>query len=99
MSDLVSKDLVLISFSSFLIRIFIFLYLFDKFGYQPIMKIIGFCCSGMSIFFYFFIDDKLFYVIGLIIAISTLIGIMSAATPHLMNIYQQILMKWIMMML
>ena len=61
--------------------------LVDKFGYQPIMKIIGFCCSGMSIFFYFFIDDKLFYVIGLIIAISTLIGIMSAATPHLMNIY------------
>ena len=59
----------------------------DKFGYQPIMKIICFCCCGMSIFFYFFIDDKLFYIIGLIIAISTLIGVMAAVTPHLMNIY------------
>ena len=28
--------------------------LFDKYGFQPIMKIIGFICSGMSIYFYFF---------------------------------------------
>ena len=38
-------------------------------------------------YFFFFIDDKLFYIIGLIIAISTLIGVMAAVTPHLMNIY------------
>ena len=61
--------------------------LVDKFGFQPIMKIIGFICSGMSVYFYFFMGDKMFYTIGLIIAISALIGIMSALTPHLMQIY------------
>lgn len=61
--------------------------LVDKFGFQPIMKIIGFICSGMSIYFYFFMDNKLFYTIGTIICISTFIGIMSAVTPHLMQIY------------
>ena len=61
--------------------------LFDKFGFQPIMKIIGFICSGMSIYFYFFMDNKLFYTIGIVICTSTFIGIMSAVTPHLMQIY------------
>ena len=59
----------------------------DKFGFQPIMKIIGFICSGMSVYFYFFMGDKMFYTIGLIIAISALIGIMSSLTSHLMQIY------------
>ena len=61
--------------------------LVDKFGFHPIMKIIGFICSGMSIYFYFFMDNKLFYTIGIVICISTLTGIMSAVTPHLMQIY------------
>lgn len=61
--------------------------LVDKFGFQPIMKIIGFICSGMSIYFYFFMGDKMFYTIGLIISIPSLIGIMSSLTPHLMQIY------------
>ena len=61
--------------------------LVDKFGFQPIMKIIGFICSLMSIYFYFFIDDKIFYPIGLVFTISALVGIMSAMTPHLMHIY------------
>ena len=61
--------------------------LFDKYGFQPIMKIIGFICSGMSIYFYFFMDNKLLYIIGLIICTLTIIGIMSAVTPHLMHIY------------
>ena len=61
--------------------------LVDKFGFQPIMKIIAFICSLMSIYFYFFIDDKILYPIGLIFIISALVGIMSAMTPHLMHIY------------
>ena len=61
--------------------------LFDKFGFQPIMKVIGFICSGMSAYFYFFMDNKLFYTIGIVICTSTFIGIMSAVTPHLMQIY------------
>ena len=61
--------------------------LVDKFGFQPIMKIIGFISTIMSVYFYFFIGDQLFYIIGLIISLSTLVGIMAAATPHLMEIY------------
>ena len=61
--------------------------LVDKFGFQPIMKIIGFISTTMSIYFYFFMGDQLFYIIGLAISLSTLVGIMSAATPHLMEIY------------
>lgn len=61
--------------------------LVDKFGFQPIMKIIGFICSFMSIYFYFFIDNKILYPIGLLFTTSSLVGIMSAVTPHLMHIY------------
>ena len=61
--------------------------LVDKFGFQPIMKIIGFICSLMPIYFYLFMGDKFYYPIGLIISVSTFIGIMSALTPHLMHIY------------
>ena len=61
--------------------------LVDKFGFQPIMKIIGFICSLMSVYFYFFIGDRTFYPIGLLFTISALVGIMSAVTPHLMHVY------------
>ena len=61
--------------------------LVDKFGFQPIMKIIGFICSGMSVYFYFFMGDKMFYTLGLIMSVSTLIGVMASLTPHLMQIY------------
>ena len=61
--------------------------LVDKFGFQPIMKIIGILISAMSVYFFFFIDDDLFYVIGLFFIIAMLVGIMASMTPHLMNIY------------
>ena len=61
--------------------------LVDKFGFQPIMKIIGFIISGMSIYFVFFIDSPYGYLIGFIIAIVAFVGIMSATTPHLMNVF------------
>ena len=34
--------------------------LIDKFGYQPIMKIIGFICTGTSIYYLFFMGNKYF---------------------------------------
>ena len=61
--------------------------LVDKFGFGPIIKIIGCICSGMSIYFYFFVDDKLFYIIGVIITFSVLVGLMASMTPHLMTIF------------
>ena len=61
--------------------------LVDKFGFQPIIKIIGFICVGMSIYFFFFLNNKTFYTFGLVISSSSLIGIMSTVTPHLMQVY------------
>ena len=62
-------------------------FLVDKFGFQPIMKIIGFLCLSMSVYFYFFIGNKLFYPIGLIFTVSSTVGIMSALIPHLMHVF------------
>ncbi len=59
----------------------------DKYGFQPVVKIIGFILSGMSIYFCIFIDNWPFYLIGFIITVLALIGIMMAMTPHLMNIF------------
>ena len=49
--------------------------------------IIGIISTGMPIYFFFFLDNQIFYVIGLIISTSILIGIMASVTPHLMQIY------------
>jgi hypothetical protein len=61
--------------------------LVDKYGFGPIIRIIGCICSGMSIYFYFFVDDKLFYIIGVIFTFSVLVGLMASMTPHLMTIF------------
>ena len=61
--------------------------LVDKFGFQPIMKIIGFITLGMSIYLFIFIDQGYPYLVGFIIAILSIVGIMMAMTPHLMNIF------------
>ena len=61
--------------------------LVDKFGFQPIIMIIGIISTGMPIYFFFFLDNQIFYVIGLIISTSILVGIMASVTPHLMQIY------------
>ena len=61
--------------------------LVDKFGFQPIMKIIGLICCIMTVYFYFCMDNKLLYPIGLIFTCSSIVGILSAFTPHLMQVY------------
>ena len=61
--------------------------LVDKFGFQPIMKIIGLICCLMTIYFYFFMDHPLLYPIGLIFTCSSIVGIIAAFTPHLMQVY------------
>ena len=61
--------------------------LVDKFGFQPIIMIIGIISTGMPIYFFFSLDKKLLYVIGLIISTSILVGIMASVTPHLMQVY------------
>ena len=61
--------------------------LVDKFGFQHIIMIIGIISTGMPIYFFFSLDKKLLYVIGLIISTSILVGIMATVTPHLMQVY------------
>ena len=62
-------------------------HLVDIFGFQPIMKIIGFICCIMPIYFYFFMGNTIFYPIGLVISFTMLMGIASCTVPHLMQIY------------
>ena len=59
-------------------------FLLDKFGFLPIMKKVGFICCAMTLYFYLFMNDKILYPIGLIFTCSTLVGILSSFTPHLM---------------
>ena len=59
----------------------------DVFGYLPIMIVIGVISTGMSIYFYKFMEDKFYYVIGVIIINIVFVGVMSAVYPHLMQVY------------
>ena len=63
--------------------------IFDKYGFQIIIKIMSVICIFISIFFSIFLDNKKFYVAGLIL--STLIsrvGMMSIINPHIMQVYE-----------
>jgi len=59
----------------------------DVFGFKPIMMVIGFISSGMSIYFYKYMEDKFFYVVGVIIVNIVFFGVMSSVYPHLMHVY------------
>lgn len=59
----------------------------DVFGFKPIMIVIGFISSGMSIYFYHYMEDKFYYVVGVIIVNIVFFGVMSAVYPHLMHVY------------
>ena len=62
-------------------------FLTSKFGYQPITKIIGLILCLMTVYFFIFIRHTLFFPFGLIITFSSLVGLLSAFTPHLMTVY------------
>ena len=59
----------------------------DKFGFQPIMKIIGFIVSGISIYFFFFIDNGYPYLVGFFVFSVAITGISVAIIPHFMNVF------------
>ena len=67
----------------------IWAFIFDKFGFQIIIKIMSIICILLSFYFSLFIYNQKLYVIGLIL--STLIsrvGMMSIINPHIMQIYE-----------
>ena len=51
------------------------------------MKVVGAICCLMAVYFYFFMDNKYFYPIGLVFTCSSIVGVISAFTPHLMQVY------------
>lgn len=59
----------------------------DKCGFPPVIKVIAALCIALTSYFTVFIDNKFFYVLGLIFSFSTRIGIMSSINPHIMHIY------------
>jgi len=67
----------------------IWAFIFDKFGFQIIIKIMSGICIILSIYFIIFIDDSVLYVIGLIVntAVSR-VGIMSVFNPHIMQVFE-----------
>ena len=67
----------------------IWAFIFDKFGFQIIIKIMSGICIILSIYFFVFINNSTFYFIGLLIntTISRL-GIMSVINPHIMQVFE-----------
>ena len=59
----------------------------DKFGFRPIMVIISFLTILLSVFFFIFMDDRVFYVIGLYISSTLRGGVVSSLIPHMMEVF------------
>ena len=57
----------------------------DKYGFQPIMKIIFFFIIIVTIYFVIFMESQIFYVIGLYFSSIFRGGIISCITPHIMQ--------------
>ena len=51
------------------------------------MLIISFLTTALSIYFYVFLDNKLFYVIGIYISTILRGGVISSFIPHIMQIF------------
>ena len=63
--------------------------IFDKFGFQIIIKIMSGICIILSIYFIFFINNSIFYFIGIIINTTiSRIGMMSVINPHIMQVFE-----------
>ena len=59
----------------------------DKFGFQPVMKTLSIFIIIFSVYFFIFMGNKLFYVIGLYISCTFRGGVISCITPHIMHIF------------
>ena len=59
----------------------------DRFGFRPTMKIISIIIICLSIYFCIFMDNPIFYVIGLYISNVIRGGMISSLVPHMMEVY------------
>ena len=67
----------------------IWAFIFDKFGFQIIIKIMSGICIILSVYFIIFIDDKKLYFVGLLINTTiSRVGMMSVINPHIMQVFE-----------
>ena len=59
----------------------------DKYGFKPVMKIIASFNIFLSVYFFIFMDNKIFYVIGLYISSLSRAGVLHCVNPHVMQIF------------
>jgi MFS family permease len=59
----------------------------DKFGFRPIMIIISILTISMSVFFYIFMDNPFYYVIGLYVSSTLRGGVICSLIPHMMEVF------------
>ena len=63
--------------------------IFDKFGFQIIIKIMSVICIFLTIYCFIFINNPILYFIGLIINTTiSRIGMMSVINPHIMQVFE-----------
>ena len=62
-------------------------FLTDKYGFQPIIRIMAICIIGVNVYFFIFMDNKTFYVFGLYVSCIFRGGVLASITPHIMQIY------------
>ena len=64
-------------------------FIFDKLGFQIIIKIMSLSCILLSIYFIFFISNKTLYISGLIVStFISRVGMMSIINPHIIQVYE-----------
>ena len=59
----------------------------DLCGFRPIMVIISFLTIGLSVFFYIFMGNSKYYIIGVFASAVLRGGLISSLVPHLMHIF------------
>ena len=59
----------------------------DKYGFQPVMKIVSVCVIALQLYFIIFMDSQVFFIIGLYISSVFRGGVIACITPHIMHIY------------
>ena len=86
--ELVSYLSTIISFLSSITGL-IWAIIFDKFGFQIIIKIMSAICIFLSIYCIIFINNSVLYFIGLLINTTiSRVGMMSVINPHIMQVFE-----------
>jgi hypothetical protein len=94
-SPIIGIDKNLVSFLSMIVNGLssitglIWALIYDKFGFQIIIKIMSLVCIFLSVYYIIFTDNSTLYFIGIIIStFLSRIGMMSVINPHVMQVFE-----------